>query len=146
QDTGHRLIGGACRANTRHNNLCQGGQNSEQTTLMSTDSEQLLEKGVETAAMCWKSFLQETGWNKESIRRYFCHQVGQAHAHRLFSALDLDPARNFETLEVLGNVGSVSAPITMAMGIEKGKLKSSQRAALLGIGSGINSVMLGIEW
>jgi 3-oxoacyl-[acyl-carrier-protein] synthase-3 len=47
---------------------------------------------------------------------------------------------------VLGNVGSVSAPITLAMGIEKGRLKSGQRGAILGIGSGINSLMLGIDW
>jgi 3-oxoacyl-[acyl-carrier-protein] synthase-3 len=146
QDTGHHLLAGACRANTKHNDLCQGGQNSEQETLMSTDAELLLEKGIETAALCWQAFLQESGWDKESIRRFFCHQVGQAHARQLFSTLELDPLRNFETLEVLGNVGSVSAPITMAMGIEKGKLKPGQRAALLGIGSGINSVMLGVEW
>lgn len=146
QDTGHHLLAGACRANTKHNDLCQGGQNSEQETLMSTDSELLLEKGIETAAMCWQEFLKESGWDKESIRRFFCHQVGQAHARQLFASLELDPLRNFETLSVLGNVGSVSAPITMAMGIEKGKLKPGQRAALLGIGSGINSVMLGVEW
>lgn len=145
-DSGHRLIGGACRANTKHNDLCQGGQNSEQETLMSTDSELLLEKGIETAKMCWQGFLEATGWDKDSIRRFFCHQVGQAHARQLFAALEMAPNRNFETLDVLGNVGSVSAPITMAMGIEKGRLKQGQRAALLGIGSGINSVMLGIEW
>uniref|UniRef100_UPI0040576132 3-oxoacyl-ACP synthase III n=1 Tax=Candidatus Electronema sp. TaxID=2698783 RepID=UPI0040576132 len=145
-DSSHRLIGGACRANTKHNDLCQGGQNSEQETLMSTDSELLLEKGIETAKMCWQGFLEATGWDKNSIRRFFCHQVGQAHARQLFAALELTPDRNFETLDVLGNVGSVSAPITMAMGLEKGRLKQGQRAALLGIGSGINSVMLGIEW
>ena len=146
KDTGHRLVAGACRANTRHNDLCSGGQNAEQGVLMSTDSELLLEKGVETAKLCWQDFQKESGWKTESVDQFFCHQVGQAHAKLLFSSLELDPARNFETLPVLGNVGSVSAPITMAMGIKKGKLKSSQRAALLGIGSGINSVMLGVDW
>ncbi len=146
KDTGHRLAAGACRANTRHNDLCQGGQNAEQGTLMSTDSELLLTEGVETARMCWQSFLQESGWKKDSIDLFFCHQVGRVHAQQLFSTLELDPARNFETLPVLGNVGSVSAPITMAMGIEKKKLKPGQRGAILGIGSGINSLMLGIDW
>ena len=146
RDTGHRLIAGACRANTRHNDLCQGGQNAEQGTLMSTDSELLLTKGVETAALCWQDFLQETGWAKESVDRFFCHQVGRAHAQLLFASLELDPDRNFETLPVLGNVGSVSAPITMAMGIDQGQLGRGQRAAILGIGSGINSLMLGIDW
>ena len=146
KDTGHRLVAGACRANTRHNDLCQGGQNAEQGTLMSTDSELLLTEGVETARMCWQGFLRESGWKKDSIDRFFCHQVGRAHAQQLFSTLELDPARNFETLPVLGNVGSVSSPITMAMGIEKRKLKPGQRGAILGIGSGINSLMLGIDW
>jgi 3-oxoacyl-[acyl-carrier-protein] synthase-3 len=146
KDTGHRLVAGDCRANTRHNDLCNGGQNAEQGTLMSTDSELLLEKGVETAKRCWQGFQEESGWKAESVDQFFCHQVGQAHARRLFSTLGLDPERNFETLPVLGNAGSVSAPITMAMGLEKGRLKNGQKAAMLGIGSGINSVMLGIEW
>ena len=145
-DTGHYLVGSACRARTDFNDLCQGGQNAEQGTLMSTDSEVLLEKGVETAGQCWQDFLRTLGWSKESIHRFFCHQVGRAHAHLLFETLALDPTRNFETLSELGNVGSVSAPITMAMGVEKGMLNSGERAALLGIGSGINSLMLGIEW
>ena len=145
-DTGHYLVGGASQANTSHNDLCQGGQNAEQGTLMSTDSEVLLEKGVETAERCWENFLATLNWKKESIDRFFCHQVGKAHAQLLFNTLDLDPARNFETLSVLGNVGSVSAPITMALGVEQGVLNSGERAALLGIGSGINSLMLGIQW
>lgn len=145
-DTGHYLQGGACRANTRHNDLCQGGQNAEQGILMSTDSEQLLEKGIETARDCWLAFERQLQWDKDSIDRFFCHQVGIAHAQLLFTALELDPSRNFETLPILGNVGSVSAPITMAMGIEQQVLHRGQRAALLGIGSGINSLMLGIDW
>ncbi|NOQ45670.1 MAG: 3-oxoacyl-ACP synthase III, partial [Desulfobulbaceae bacterium] len=82
----------------------------------------------------------------QSVDWFFCHQVGRAHAQLLFETLQLDPERNFETLPILGNVGSVSAPITMAMGVEQGVLSAGQRAALLGIGSGINSMMLGIKW
>lgn len=146
KDTEHRLVAATCRANTLHNDLCQGGQNAEQGTLMSTDSELLLTQGIETARMCWMDFLPETGWDKNDIDCFFCHQVGSAHARQLFATLDLDPARNFETLPMLGNVGSVSAPITMAMGVEAGRLTSGDQAAILGIGSGINSLMLGVSW
>ena len=146
KESGHSLCGGGYSANTSHNDLCQGGQNAEQGTLMSTDSELLLEKGIETAAQCWQAFHGALGWNKQTIDRFFCHQVGRAHAQLLFSTLELDPVKNFETLPILGNVGSVSAPITMAMGIEQGALVPGQRAALLGIGSGINSLMLGVDW
>ena len=145
-DTGHYLLGSGYQANTSQNDLCQGGQNAEQGTLMSTDSELLLEKGVETAARCWKEFLGNMHWTKDDVDRFFCHQVGRAHAQMLFATLALDSAKNFETLAQLGNVGSVSAPITMAMGIEKGVLQPGANAALLGIGSGINSLMLGIRW
>ena len=54
--------------------------------------------------------------------------------------------KNFATLATLGNVGSVSAPITMAMAIEQGIFQPGEKGALLGIGSGINCMMLGIEW
>ena len=146
RDTGQYLKGGACRAHTAHNDLCRGGTTSGQGVLMNTDSEMLLEKGVETAAACWEEFLAEMQWEEESIRRYFCHQVGRAHAQRLFETLGLDQAKNYETLAQLGNVGSVAAPITMAMGIENNQLVAGERGAILGIGSGINSLMLGVEW
>ncbi len=146
-----KFIGGAYRANTRHNELCQGGQTSESSVahgsiLMATDSEELMKQGIETAKDTWDDFLKALGWLADEINVYFCHQVGQAHARLLFERLDLDPAKNFETLSYLGNTGSVSAPVTMATGIEQGVFSKGQRAALLGIGSGINCLMLGVEW
>ena len=153
-EKGHRFIGGSYLANTTHNDLCQGGPNGASdnghretsSTLMSTDSEELLKRGIETAHAAWHDFLAELAWSPADIDIFFCHQVGRAHAKQLFETLELDPTKNFETLQYLGNVGSVSVPITMAMGIEQGMLKQGQRAAILGIGSGINCLMLGVEW
>jgi 3-oxoacyl-[acyl-carrier-protein] synthase-3 len=146
-----KFIGGAYRANTKHNDLCQGGQcndphSSQNSILMATDSEELLKQGIETARDTWFDFLAELNWQPEQIDSFFCHQVGQAHARLLFGSLDIDPGKNFETLSFLGNTGSVSAPITMAMGIEQHIFSKGQRCALLGIGSGINCLMLGVEW
>ncbi|MCK5436983.1 MAG: 3-oxoacyl-ACP synthase III [Desulfobulbaceae bacterium] len=141
-----RLVGGVYRANTSQNHLCRGGDIGSGNTLMSTDAEELLKQGVDTAHTTWHDFKNELDWPCDSIDRFFCHQVGRAHARLLFETLSLDPEKGFETLDFLGNVGSVSAPITMAMGVEQGLLESGRRAALLGIGSGINCVMLGIEF
>jgi 3-oxoacyl-[acyl-carrier-protein] synthase-3 len=151
ESKGPRLVGGACLANTSHNKLCLGGQGLGQgkganATLMATDSEELLRRGIETAHITWKKFIAELEWEPQSIDAFFCHQVGRAHAKLLFETLCLPPEKNFETLKYLGNVGSVSAPITMAIGIEKQVFSRGQRAAMLGIGSGINCLMLGIEW
>ena len=146
-----KFIGGAYRANTRHNDLCQGGQSSDPNSsqgsiLMATDSEELMKRGIETAKDTWHDFLEELDWLEAEIDVFFCHQVGQAHARLLFERFGLDPGKNFETLSFMGNTGSVSAPVTMAMGIEQGVFSKGQRGALLGIGSGINCLMLGVEW
>ena len=60
--------------------------------------------------------------------------------------MGLDPAIDYTTLEVLGNTGSVALPITTALGIERGHVQPGDHVALLGIGSGINVVMLGVDW
>jgi len=141
-----RLVHGAWQANTEHSDLCHGGQSGSNTILMATNSEELLHRGVETAQMTWNKFAAKTGWKAENIDRFFCHQVGSAHAKLLFEKLGLAPGKNFETLSTLGNVGSVSAPITMAMAMEQDVFLPGQKGALLGIGSGINCLMLGVEW
>jgi 3-oxoacyl-[acyl-carrier-protein] synthase III len=141
-----RLVHGAWRANTIHSDLCHGDQRDANTTLMATNSEELLHCGVETAGETWKVFSRKKGWQGDDIDCFFCHQVGSAHAKLLFDTLCLPASKNFETLQGLGNVGSVSAPVTMAMAMEAGFFKPGRKGALLGIGSGINCLMLGVEW
>ncbi|MGI9571646.1 MAG: 3-oxoacyl-ACP synthase III, partial [Desulfobulbia bacterium] len=141
-----RLTHSAWRANTDHVNLCLGGSTAQETTLMATNSEELLIQGIETAYQTWLKFSSTSGWQAQDIDCFFCHQVGSAHARLLFDRLGLDSSRNFETLSYLGNVGSVSAPITMAMAMEQSRFTPGQKGALLGIGSGINCMMLGLEW
>ncbi len=145
-DRGIRLVHGAWKANTTHADLCHGDHCGKETTLMATNSEELLHKGVETASLTWKDFSRRKGWSGSEIDCFFCHQVGSAHARLLFDTLSLDENKNYETLNVLGNVGSVSAPITMAMAIEQGVFVPGKKGAMLGIGSGINCLMLGVEW
>ena len=144
-DTGHYLSGGAWRAHTNNSDLCQGG-NTAGGIVMATNSEELLVQGVATAEKTWQDFLEKLGWDPDSIARFFCHQVGRAHAKLLTDSLGLNKEKNLETVNYLGNVGSVSAPITMAIGIEQQLLQPGDRAALLGIGSGIVCLMLGVEW
>lgn len=145
-ETVPRLVHAAWRANTDHSDLCQGDHTGAATTLMETDSEALLLQGVETAYATWQVFAAHPQWRSTNIDCFCCHQVGSAHARLLFERLGLDQQKNFQTLAALGNVGSVSAPITMAMAIEQAAFKQGQKAALLGIGSGINCLMLGMDW
>lgn len=143
---GHRLIGGVGRAATQHNDLCQGDHAASGGLSMQTDSEQLLIAGVELARDTWREFKHEVNWTEATPARFVCHQVGSMHRRALYDALGLDVARDFSTFEWLGNTGSAALPITLARAVEADAIRAGDSVALLGIGSGINCLMLAVEW
>ncbi|HLX64469.1 MAG TPA: 3-oxoacyl-ACP synthase III [Planctomycetota bacterium] len=138
---GHRLLGGAARCASGFNHLCHGDFSA-----MSTDSETLLKEGCRLAHSTWEKTKRVLGWTNEIVDRVFCHQVGSAHRRELYNTLEMDQAKDFSTFEFLGNAGAVSLPITMAMGLEKKVPARAENIAMLGIGSGLNCLMLGVEW
>ena len=105
-----------------------------------------MREGVAAAQEAFADFLEEMEWAADDIHKTFCHQVGRAHQRLLFESLGLEPRIDYSTLEYLGNTGSVALPMTAAIGIENGHLRKDDHVALLGIGSGINVIMLGMEW
>ncbi|MEY4941168.1 MAG: hypothetical protein RIQ93_2903 [Verrucomicrobiota bacterium] len=139
----HRLLGGVARAATQHSDLCQGGTHGAESLAMQTDSEQLLLAGVELARETWRDFTAEQGAN---FTRYICHQVGRTHRRKLYETLGLDLARDFSTFETWGNTGSVALPSTLAAAVDAGAVQPGDRVGLLGIGSGLNCLMLALEW
>jgi len=64
----------------------------------------------------------------------------------LYETLELDLNKDFSTLEYLGNTGSAALPVTLALGEEQGAVEKNDTVALLGIGSGLNCLMMGVEW
>jgi 3-oxoacyl-[acyl-carrier-protein] synthase-3 len=142
----HRILGGVCRSATEHSELCQGNTAAAGGLAMQTDSERMLEAGVGLAGETWGEFMAATGWTRESVDRVICHQVGSAHRRRLFESLGLDLAKDFSTFETLGNVGSVSLPATLSAAVDAGCVREGDRVALMGIGSGLNCLMLALEW
>lgn len=139
----HRLRGGVARAATAHSELCQGDTHGADALAMQTDSEALLVAGIELARETWSAFTAEFGGEFD---RTICHQVGSTHRRKLYEALGLDLAKDFSTFETLGNTGSVALPATLSGAVEAGAVKPGDRVALLGIGSGLNSLMLALDW
>ncbi len=148
--TGNRVMGGLVRTNTEFCHLCRGngGENAGEGSgqAMETDSETLMHEGVQTATVAFGDFLDGLGWNVDRLDKVFCHQVGRAHRKLLLQRLAIDPGRDYTTFEYLGNTGSVALPLTAAIGIERGHLRQGDHVGLLGIGSGINVLMLGVQW
>ncbi len=142
----HRLLGGIARAATVHSELCQGDTHGTESLAMQTDSEALLVAGLALAQATWREFGALTGWSAANVDRFICHQVGSTHRRKLYEALGLDLAKDFSTFETLGNTGSVALPATLAKAIEAGAVKPGSRVGLLGIGSGLNCLMLALEW
>jgi 3-oxoacyl-[acyl-carrier-protein] synthase-3 len=140
-----QLRAAAVETDSSANELCQGDSAGEALEML-TDSVELLTAGINVAKRNWSRFTEVTGWTPETPDRVITHQVGKAHTRELFSALGLDPAKDFTTFETLGNVGSVSCPITLAYAIDAGAYRPGERAALLGIGSGLSSIMMALEW
>ncbi|MEO6876102.1 MAG: 3-oxoacyl-ACP synthase III [Opitutaceae bacterium] len=142
----HRLLGGVARAATQHNDLCQGDTHGAEALAMQTDSEQLLLAGVALAQETWREFTSGAGWAGDSFDRFICHQVGSTHRRLLYEKLGLDLAKDFSTFETLGNTGSVALPATLSAALDAGAVQEGQRVGLLGIGSGLNCLMLALEW
>jgi 3-oxoacyl-[acyl-carrier-protein] synthase-3 len=145
--TSHRLVGGLARAATQHHELCSGDRaDGASGPLMETDSEALLHAGNALAKETWPAFLEELDWSAESVDRIVTHQVGVQHKKLLFETLGLDHARDYTTVETLGNVGSVSLPATLTRAVQDGFIRAGHRVAMQGIGSGLHCLMLGLEW
>jgi 3-oxoacyl-[acyl-carrier-protein] synthase-3 len=148
--TERRLVAGAARSAPRFHALCRWGPEhgllGEHANIMDTDASSVLEHGVLLGKQTWERLLGATGWRADDIDRVICHQVGAAHQKEVLGALQMPLDRDYSTFERLGNMGTVSVPVTAALAAEAGFLRSGQRVGLLGIGSGLNCLMLGIQW
>jgi 3-oxoacyl-[acyl-carrier-protein] synthase-3 len=138
-----RILGAVALANTAEHGLCHSEGLDE---FMRTDSEQLMLAGVETGRRTFDLFLNELGWDRDDISKTICHQVGAAHRKLLFEQLGLHESIDFSTFETLGNTGAAALPLTMAVAEEAGRFHEGDRIAMLGIGSGINCQMIGVQW
>lgn len=138
-----KILGGTTLTDSASVELCQG-DGSTSGLMMETDSELLLKAGVKLAAANWKRTQEVLGWNVPD--KIIPHQVGVAHRLAFLEALELPLDRDFETFRRYGNTGSAALPLTLIKARDAGFLSSGDRVALLGIGSGLTSTMLGVEW
>ncbi|MBT9588416.1 3-oxoacyl-ACP synthase III [bacterium] len=139
--TGHKVVGHVSVADTRHRNLCLGNRAE-----MTVQARPLMEAGVALANRTWQRCQEVFGWSDDKIDLYVGHQVGRRHYEVLFEALGLNQAHSYVTYPFLGNVGPASVPLTLALAEESGRLKSGDRVALMGIGSGLNCSMMEVVW
>ena len=113
---------------------------------METHAGEVLKYGVELGNRTWQKFLTKFAWRPDYLDKVICHQVGAGHRDAVLKAIGVPKEKEFSTFEYLGNIGTVSLPITAAIAEEREFLLPGDRVGFLGIGSGLNCLMLGLEW
>jgi 3-oxoacyl-[acyl-carrier-protein] synthase III len=147
---GHRLLGGVAKSATEHHKLCIWGPDTgipaSGLHVMETDSVGVLQNGVVLGIETFKAFKKKLSLSENQPDKIICHQVGATHQKTILDAIGIPKEKDFTTFEYLGNIGTVSLPITAAIASEREFLKRGDLVGFLGIGSGLNCLMLGIRW
>lgn len=155
-DVRRRIVGAVVRSDPRYHELCRWGPDSgipaTSPQVMRTDGAGVLQFGVGLGLETWRDFRRELKWDDAPPAagggpdKIICHQVGAPHRDTVLAAIGMPPDRDFSTFAHLGNIGTVSLPITAAIAQERGFLNAGDRVGFLGIGSGLNCLMLGVNW
>ena len=137
----HKLLGGVYRSACEHNKLCIWHRDK-----MSTDATAVLKHGVALGRQTWADLLAALDMRADEFGKVICHQVGGAHKKNVLDALRIPENKDFSTYEYLGNMGTVALPAAAAIASEREFLNPGDNVAFLGIGSGLNTIMLGVKW
>jgi 3-oxoacyl-[acyl-carrier-protein] synthase-3 len=147
---GHRLLGGVIRNATRHHQLCRWGPDTGVPAsglhVMQTDSIGVLQHGVVLGIETYRAFKKELSWPQDKPDKVICHQVGATHQKNILASIGIPKEKDFTTFQYLGNIGTVSLPITAAIASEREFLAKNDLVGFFGIGSGLNCLMIGIKW
>ncbi len=148
--TGHRLRGGIAKSAAKYHMLCTWGPDTgipaAGDQVMETDSVGVLNNGVQLGVETFRLFKQQMGLSENQPDKVICHQVGATHQRTVLDAMEIPHEKDFTTFQYLGNIGTVSLPITAAIGDERGFLEPGDQVGFLGIGSGLNCLMLAVDW
>lgn len=141
----HRLLGGVVQTNTNASDYCKAtGDNQNQ--MMETNTKELMKHGIVLTGVTWELFKREMNWKDEDVDQFATHQISIQHQTKVYQALGLDIEKDNPTFDYLGNTGSVAAPISFAKAVESGRIKDGDNVCIMGIGSGLNCMMMGVSW
>ncbi len=145
-----RLLGGVGRNASAWHRLCTWGPDTgipaTAPLVMNTDPVGVLQNGVILGVETFRDFMDAMAWPAEKPDKVICHQVGATHQRTILESIGIPSGKDFTTYRHLGNIGTVSLPITAAIAAEREFLQPGDQVAFLGIGSGLNCLMLGIDW
>jgi 3-oxoacyl-[acyl-carrier-protein] synthase-3 len=148
--SGHRLLGGVAQAAPEHHRIARWGSREgplgRTPWTMETDAVAVLQAGVPLGRRSWERFLGTLDWEAAAVDKVVMHQVGAAHQAAILEALGIPKEKEFSTFRTLGNTGTCALPMTASIAEKEGFFAKGDRVGLLGIGTGLNTLMLGLDW
>lgn len=146
----HKLLGATMRNAVEHHELCRWGPDTgipaSGLHVMETDAVGVLRHGVSLGRETFQAFRKKLGWSIDQPDKVICHQVGSAHQRTILQTLEIEEERDFTTFAYLGNMGTAALPTAAAIAAEREFLEEGDQVGFLGIGSGLNCLMMGVEW
>jgi 3-oxoacyl-[acyl-carrier-protein] synthase III len=139
--TGHRIDGSTALSATNHNRLCIGTAQS-----MKTDAPKLLSEGVALAQRNWTEARSSMNLHADQVKSFALHQVGRPNHEAVIAALEVPTERAIRLYPRLGNVGAAGVPLAMSQSLAEGRFDTGDTVMLMGIGSGLNTQMMRVEW
>lgn len=139
--SGHAIQTMLTLAATEHNRLCCGWHDR-----METDAPQLLKQAVMLKSKTFQQSQSEFGWDLSAFDEIVFHQVGKSYINDAIKTLGIDERKVLRTYPEYGNMASASLPFTLSKLDELGRLKSGNKIALVGAGSGLNSMVVEVLW
>ena len=138
---GHPIRGMVTLAATEHNHLCHASSDR-----MVTDAPKILEFGVALALKTYQKAQAKLGWQTADFDEFAIHQVSKPLTTLLLKVLDIDAHKVMTTYPEYGNMGPVSLPFTISKLETAGRLVAGKRLAMIGAGSGLNGMVMDIQW
>lgn len=135
---GHRLKLTQARAGTEHHELCVANMQD-----MRTDSAGLLENGIQLILDTWKG-ANEQGLDFKSMDYVIPHQVSMVYTRNFSKITGVGMERIPVTFPDWGNIAAEAVPMTLAH--VQDQIQRGQRVLLMGVGSGLNTAMMEVEW
>lgn len=114
---------------------------------MYADAQGLVIEGIKLAVETWEKASEVMDkWDDETIDIYIPHQTSTRQMEAFSNSCGLTLDKFHVILEKYGNTASAALPMTLVDAAESGKLNSGDHVAIMGIGSGLNCLMMSVTW
>ena len=114
---------------------------------MIADAHGILVNGMPLVVKTWEKAAQIIpDWSDDNIDLYIPHQTSTRQIREVAKKLNVNRDKIHVVLGKYGNAISAALPITLVDAYEQGRIESGDHVALMGVGSGLNCMIMSTKW